>query len=121
MTASTPAFVALVRGHGVGVVLTDKDDVSADRRRHRALRLCAAAETPEDVATGYAPKALDLWAKRAAAWARGGAPADLDCVGPAEKKPPKSRDVFVYMINGFKPKAPAAAMAMIERVGAGAG
>jgi len=25
--------------------------------------------------------------------------------------------VFVYMINGFKPKAPAAAMALIERLG----
>jgi hypothetical protein len=25
--------------------------------------------------------------------------------------------VFIFMINGFKPKAPAAAMALIERVG----
>jgi len=24
--------------------------------------------------------------------------------------------VFIYMINGFKPKAPAAAMALIERL-----
>ena len=41
------------------------------------------------------------------------------CRGSAapETKAPKSRDVFVYMINGFKPKAPAAAMALIERLG----
>jgi len=25
--------------------------------------------------------------------------------------------VFIYAINGFKPKAPAAAMALIERLG----
>jgi uncharacterized protein YecE (DUF72 family) len=114
----TPAFIALVRGHGVGVVLTDKEafpqiaDVTAP---FVYARLQGASET---VATGYAPKALDLWAKRAAAWARGGAPDDLACVA-APAKAPKSRDVFVYMINGFKPKAPAAAMALIERIGAG--
>ena len=38
-------------------------------------------------------------------------------IGPPENKAAKSRDVFVFMINGFKPKAPTAAMALIERVG----
>jgi hypothetical protein len=38
-------------------------------------------------------------------------------IGAPEKKAPKSRDVFIFMINGFKPRAPAAAMALIERVG----
>jgi hypothetical protein len=28
----------------------------------------------------------------------------------------KSREVFIYLINGFKPRAPAAAMALIERL-----
>jgi hypothetical protein len=27
-----------------------------------------------------------------------------------------SRDVYIYMINGFKPKAPAAAMALMGRL-----
>ena len=40
------------------------------------------------------------------------------CSRTPESKPPKSRDVFIYMINGFKPKAPAAAMALIERLSA---
>jgi uncharacterized protein YecE (DUF72 family) len=112
----TPDFVALLRARKVGVVLTDKDsfpqiaDVTAPFVYARLQR------SAEDVATGYAPKALDLWAKRAAAWAQGGVPDDLERVAGAEKKPPKSRDVFVYMINGFKPKAPAAAMALIERL-----
>jgi uncharacterized protein YecE (DUF72 family) len=116
----TAAFVALLRAHKIGVVLADKDaypqiaDVTAPFVYARLQR------ASEDVATGYAPKALDLWAARTSAWARGTEPDDLARVGDAEKKAPKSRDVFVYMINGFKPKAPAAAMALIERLGAGA-
>ncbi|MGE5145138.1 MAG: DUF72 domain-containing protein [Candidatus Eiseniibacteriota bacterium] len=115
-----PEFIALLRAHGVGVVLTDKEtfpqiaDVTAPFVYARLQR------ASEDAATGYAPKALDLWAKRAAAWAGGRAPDDLDCIAAPDKKTPKTRDVFVYMINGFKPKAPAAAMALIERVAKGA-
>ena len=51
--------------------------------------------------TGYAPMALDSWAARAQGWA----------------KAPKKRDVFVYFINGAKEKAPAAAGALLERLG----
>ena len=69
------------------------------------------------MATGYPPKELDAWAERARNWAAGGAPEEPAPIGAPEKKAPKSRDVFIYMINGFKPKAPAAAMALIERVG----
>jgi hypothetical protein len=58
--------------------------------------------------------ALDVWAKRAFAWSRGSVPNDIEPLSAPEKKPPKSRDVFIYFINGFKPKAPAAAMALIE-------
>ncbi|MGH7185399.1 MAG: DUF72 domain-containing protein, partial [Pseudomonadota bacterium] len=70
----------------------------------------------EKIATGYAPKELDKWSARARASAKGGIPGDLKLIAGAEKKPPTARDVFIYMINGFKPKAPAAAMALIERL-----
>ena len=70
----------------------------------------------EDVDTGYPAEALDAWARRARLWSEGGIPDDMEQVGDPEKKPPKHRDVFVYMINGFKPKAPAAAMALIGRL-----
>jgi uncharacterized protein YecE (DUF72 family) len=111
-----PEFVALLRAYNVATVLTDKDgfpeipDVTAP---FVYMRLQQASQ---DVATGYPPKALDLWASRAKAWSAGGSPKDMAPVGAPEKKPPKARDVFIYMINGFKPKAPAAAMALIERV-----
>jgi uncharacterized protein YecE (DUF72 family) len=111
-----PEFIALLRKYGVATVLTDKaefpeiPDVTAP---FVYLRLQRAAEK---VATGYPPKELDIWAERARAWARGGAPKEPKPIAAPEKKPPKSRDVFIFMINGFKPKAPAAAMALIERI-----
>ena len=111
-----PEFVALLREYQVATVFTDKDafpeipDVTAS---FVYLRLQGMEEK---TATGYPPKELDAWAARAKAWASGGVPADLKTIAPPEKKAPKSRDVFVYMINGFKPKAPAAAMALIERL-----
>ena len=71
--------------------------------------------------TGYTPAAVDEWAARARSWSKGGVAEGLALVGGGERKPPKSRDVFIYMINGFKPKAPAAAMALIERLSAAKG
>ncbi|MCC7272990.1 MAG: DUF72 domain-containing protein [Alphaproteobacteria bacterium] len=114
-----PEFVATLRDHGVGIVLTDSDeypnihDVTAPFVYARLMRASA------DEAAGYPAKALDAWAKRARAWAAGGAPDDLPLLAPAARDAPKARDVFVYMINGFKPKAPAAAMALLDRLADG--
>jgi uncharacterized protein YecE (DUF72 family) len=112
----SPDFIELLRAYKVATVLTDKDgfpeipDVTAPFVYARLQR------ADESVETGYTPAALKDWAGRAQTWASGKTPDDLKPVGAAEKKPPKSRDVFIYMINGFKPKAPAAAMALIERL-----
>jgi uncharacterized protein YecE (DUF72 family) len=112
----TADFIDLLRHHKIGVVLTDKDgfphihDVTAPFVYARLQR------ASEEVDTGYSATAIATWAERARQWAEGGHPADLDLIAPREKKPPKSREVFIYMINGFKPKAPAAAMALIERL-----
>jgi uncharacterized protein YecE (DUF72 family) len=111
-----PEFPDMLRRYGIGVVV-------ADSEKHPAIhdvtapfvyaRLQAAAE---DEKLGYPAAALDLWARRAREWAKGGTPDDLPLLAPAEKKPPKARDVFVFMINGFKPKAPQAALALLERL-----
>jgi uncharacterized protein YecE (DUF72 family) len=112
-----PEFVELLRAYGVAAVVTDSEkfpyipDVTAPFVYARLQR------ASEDEAAGYAASELDAWAKRTGEWAKGGEPADLPRIGAPETKGPKSRDVFVYMINGFKPKAPAAAMALIERLG----
>ncbi len=111
-----PEFIALLRAYEVGVVYTDKDEfpnISDVTAPFVYARLQRAAE---EVETGYTSEALDEWAERAHSWSKGKSPKDLKPVGEPEKNPPKSRDVFIYMINGFKPKAPAAAMALIERL-----
>ena len=64
---------------------------------------------------GYSSGSLDVWAKRARAWAKGGEPPDLATVG-APVANAAGRDVFLYVISGFKALNPAAAMGLIERL-----
>ena len=110
-----PAFVTLLRKHAIAPVLVESDkhpliaDVTADFIYARLQR------TSEKNAAGYPPRELEAWAGRAQAWAKGAAPDDLaTIVPPAPGGEP--RDVFVYMIAGAKVRAPAAAMALIERL-----
>jgi uncharacterized protein YecE (DUF72 family) len=111
-----PDFVALLRGYGVAAVIADHvtypriDDPTAPFIYARLQ--CAS----EKQAAGYSAKALSQWAERARLWSTGRVPEDAALIAPAEPKPPRARDVFIYMINGFKPKAPAAGMALIERL-----
>ena len=68
---------------------------------------------------GYAPEVLAAFAACARAWADGGEPAGLPLVGGDAGAPASaSRDVFMFMINGAKERAPAAAMDVIRRLGA---
>ena len=110
-----PEAVAVFRAHNAAIVFADSDhypaisDVTADFVYARLQR------TVEEHATGYSPDDLDAWSARAKQWAAGGEPADLPRFG-AKAAAKKKRPVFVYMISGAKVRAPAAAMAMIERV-----
>jgi uncharacterized protein YecE (DUF72 family) len=107
-------YVELARTHRVATVFTDSPaypsiaDVTADFVYAR-LR-CAEASEP----AGYAPAALDAWARRAHEWADGGGPDDLPRVAAPDVA--RARDVFVYFINGAKERAPAAAMALLDRL-----
>ncbi len=111
-----PEFVDLLRQYKVATVYTDKEKFPEIPDVTSSFVYARLQRASEKIGTGYAPKALDEWARRARLWAEGKAPDDLATLTPPEAKPPKQRDVFIYMINGFKPKAPAAAMALIERV-----
>jgi uncharacterized protein YecE (DUF72 family) len=110
-----PAFIDLLRKFSVAVVLVESGkhpliaDLTAD---FVYARLQGTAEKEK---TGYPPSALDAWAKRARSWADGGAPADLATIAGGQPAKGK-RDVFIYMISGAKVRAPAAAMALIERL-----
>ena len=110
-----PAFLALARERNAAVVFADTKYVSiADQTADftYARLLGAQEEEPQ----GYPATDLDRWADAARAWARGEAPEGLDYVETPEAKSAK-RDVFLFFINGAKVRAPAAAEALIERVG----
>ncbi|MCX5495140.1 DUF72 domain-containing protein [Kaistia dalseonensis] len=110
-----PEFVALARQYGVAIITADsaKFPQIADQTADFVYaRLMDAGEEHEN---GYSEDALDLWHERAQAWRRGGVADNLPLLTEAPKAE-VPRDVFVYMINGFKPKAPFAAMALIERI-----
>ena len=114
-TFKTPDFIAMLRKRNIAICYAEHDtyteiaDVTADFVYARLQK------GDEKQKAGYAPKALDAWAKRAQIWAKGGEPSDLPRVDKksAAKKP---RDTFIYFIHEAKLRAPAAAMALIERL-----
>jgi uncharacterized protein YecE (DUF72 family) len=114
----TPEFIALLRKFKMPIVFTDHAkypniaDISGD---FVYARLQQGKDT---VPTAYPPKVLDAWAGRLQMWARGGAPDDLPRIDGAGKPKSKAapRDVFAYVIHEGKVRAPAAAMALIERL-----
>ena len=72
--------------------------------------------TAEKEPLGYPAAALKRWAERAKLWAAGGIPEELERVAP-QTSDGVGRDVFVYVISGHKARNPAAAKALIERLG----
>jgi uncharacterized protein YecE (DUF72 family) len=70
----------------------------------------------DTIMTAYPPKDIDAWAGRLQSWANGGAPDDLPLVEPPQKAKAAPRDVFAYVIHEGKVRAPAGAMALIERL-----
>ncbi len=92
-------FIDLARKHDVAIVFDDDDEfpcIDADTAGFRYARL---QRMSEEVATGYDEAALDGFAARARAWSATG------------------RDGFIFMINGAKVRAPAAARALQQRLG----
>ena len=91
-------FFELCRARNVAVVFEDSDKfplIEADTANFAYARLQCMHE---EIETGYDDGALDGFAKRAREWQRQG------------------RDAYIFMINGAKVRAPAAAMALQERL-----
>lgn len=115
----TAEFVALAREYGVAVVVAADSpypqiaDLTAP---FVYLRLMGSSETE---AKGFPQAALAQWSQRIFEWADGGLPDGVETVTsqPAARV---ERDVFLYVISGFKARNPAAAMALVDLVGAGA-
>jgi uncharacterized protein YecE (DUF72 family) len=112
----TPAFIALLRKFGIPPVYAEHATYPAIPDPVGDFVYARLQKGEDDIPTAYPPKALDQWAERAQAWAKGGAPKDLELVDTAKKLKPQPRDVFMYFIHEGKVRAPAAAMALIERL-----
>jgi uncharacterized protein YecE (DUF72 family) len=110
-----PAFVALLREHNVAVVYADSDEHPAIADITSDFVYARLQRTQEAIDTGYSAADLDRWVARARLWESGGAPDDLPQVDKTAA-PKTPRPVFIYMISGAKVRAPAAAMALIERL-----
>ena len=91
-------FFELCTARNIAIVLEDSDDypaIDADTADFAYARL---QRMSEDVPTGYEAAALDGFAEKARKWIEGG------------------RDAYIFMINGAKVRAPAAALALQERL-----
>lgn len=109
-----PEFIELLRRHDIGLVVADTVewpllmDVTSD------FVYCRLHGSEQLYASGYEDAALDTWAARVAAWARGDK-AKGRYASPVDCKP-GPRDVFVYFDNDAKVRAPFDAMELIEKV-----
>lgn len=110
-----PAFIALAAKYGVAIVYADSDSYPAIADLTTDFVYARLQRADENEPAGYPPSAIEAWAERARVWRDGGVPRDLPQVGGA-KAPRTKRDVFIFMINGAKVRAPAAARALIERL-----
>lgn len=112
-----PEAVAIARWHGVAIVVAGDSEYPQIADPTAPFVYARIMGTTADHEAGYAPAALDAWAARARAWAAGELPGDLECVGSASNGAAVPREVFLYVISGHKVRNPAAAMALIARLG----
>jgi uncharacterized protein YecE (DUF72 family) len=91
-------FYDLARSHGCAIVFADTSDYPEIEVQTAGFTYARLMRTRENIKTGYSRPGLDRWAERARGWAKTG-------------------DVFIYFIAGAKLRAPAAACALISRLG----
>jgi uncharacterized protein YecE (DUF72 family) len=108
-----PDFIRLLRKHRVALVVADTVewpllmDATADFvyvRLHGSEKLYVS---------GYGAKALNFWARRVRAWARG---EEAPGSHAGSKAPARKRDVYVYFDNDAKVRAPFDAKALIAKL-----
>lgn len=111
-------FVALARKHRIAIVVAGDSDYPLIADATADFVYARIMGTLETEPLGYSASALDGWAARATRWARGAGREDFTLLD--KPQPAAPRDVFLYVISGFKERNPAAAMALMTRIGASA-
>ena len=92
-------FVDLCRERGVAVVFGDDDEFPCIDLDPASFRYARLQRMREENATGYDGADLDRFAEMAREWQKAG------------------RDGYLFLINGSKIRAPAAALALQQRLG----
>ncbi len=95
-----PAFTALANARSMAIIYADDDIFPCIDEPTADFTYARLQRAVEEVPTGYDDAALNGWADKARQWGKG------------------DRDVFVYFISGAKVRNPAAAQALIARLGA---
>ncbi|PKP79800.1 MAG: DUF72 domain-containing protein [Alphaproteobacteria bacterium HGW-Alphaproteobacteria-18] len=97
-TFRNEAFTDLMRQHGCAVVFADDPDWPMPDLETADFAYARLQQSRADLETGYEAGELDAWGKTLTGWAKG-------------------REVFAFFISGAKERNPAAAKALIGRVG----
>lgn len=92
-------FFAACRKHRVAIVFGDDDEFPCIDVETADFSYARLQRMHEDVPTGYPPEALAGFSDRARRWSIDG------------------REAFIFMINGAKVRAPAAALALRGKLG----
>lgn len=94
-----PAFFAMCRKAGVAVVYAESDDYPKFAEQTADFTYARIQTAQEDLVNGYGDAELDRLAVQVRTWTEGG------------------RDAFLFFIAGAKVRNPAAAQALIARLG----
>ncbi len=97
----SPEYLALARRYGCATVHTDSEKFPAIADAQTDLAYIRLMRSEAQRPTGYPTQTLAQWAQGARAWTGR---------GPA-------RDCFIFVINGAKERAPAAALELIRQLG----
>ncbi len=109
-------FVAMARAADIAIVCADHQEYPQIADLTSDFVYARLQKSREEEPGGYPGPELDHWAKVARGWARGENPGGLAYVSDA-LAPVRPRDVFVFLISGAKLRNPAAAQALIARLG----
>jgi uncharacterized protein YecE (DUF72 family) len=109
-------FISMLRRHGIALVVADTVEWPLLLDITAGFVYCRLHGSQELYASGYDADALDIWARRIVAWARGDEVEDgkKASVRPARKR--SRRDVYVYFDNDMKVRAPFDAVQLRDRV-----
>jgi uncharacterized protein YecE (DUF72 family) len=110
-----PEFISIAREHEVAVVIAGDSDYPQIADVTAPFVYARIMGTVETEPLGYSDRALTAWAERAKQWSAGSGPNDLSTVEQAAPEH-RRRDVYLYVISGYKASNPAASMALIERI-----